>query len=67
MKPMKANEDKLYIITYCNKIYYIEYITTIPIVTKLYYMNVGNFRIKYNDSIVALTYLRGLLYPYPCI
>ncbi len=42
MKLMKVNEDKLYIIIHCNKIYYIEYITTIPIVTKLCYMNVRN-------------------------
>ncbi len=42
MKPMKANEDKLYIIIYCDKIYYSAYITIIPTVVKLYYMNVGN-------------------------
>ncbi len=42
MKSMKANEDKLCIIIYWCKIYYSAYITIIPIVTKPYYMNVGN-------------------------
>ncbi len=42
MKPMKANEDKLYIIIYWCKIYYSVYIAIIPTVIKLYYMNVRN-------------------------
>ncbi len=42
MKPMKANENKLYTIIYWYKIYYIEYIAIISTVIKLYYMNVGN-------------------------
>ncbi len=45
MKPMKANEDKLYIIIYWYKIYYSAYIFVLLTIIKLYYMNVGNFQL----------------------
>ncbi len=42
MKPMKANEDKLYITIYWYRIYYSAYMSVLLTIMKLYYMNVGN-------------------------
>ncbi len=72
MKPMKANEDKLYITIYWYRIYYSAYMSVLLTIMKLYYMNVGNFQIGYRDGIAVFTFsvdcycyicIRGFLRP----